>query len=70
MTNLTNAQIAVMKTPAAMEIITNEAYETLASKFSTTVNVVKEAVEAGNENAVKMFVQLITTGINEAAKLV
>jgi hypothetical protein len=70
MANLTNEQIAVMTSPLAMEIITNEAYETLANKFETTVETVKQAVEAGNANATKMFVELIKTGINEAAKLV
>ena len=70
MTNLTNAQIAVMKTPAAMEIIANEAYASLAVKFNTTSELVKQAVEAGNENALKMFAQLVTAGINQAASLV
>ncbi len=70
MNNLTNAQIAVMKTPAAMEIIANEAYASLATKFNTTVEVVKQAIEAGNENALKMFAQLVTVGINQAASLV
>lgn len=70
MTKLTNAQIAVMKTPAAMEIITNEAYASLAVKFNTTSELVKQAVGAGNENALKMFAQLVTVGINQAASLV
>lgn len=70
MTKLTNAQIAVMKTPAAMEIITNEAYASLAVKFNTTSELVKQAVETGNENALKMFAQLVTVGINQAASLV
>ena len=69
MTNLTNAQIAVMKTPAAMEIIANEAYASLATKFNTTVEVVKQAIEAGNENALKMFAQLVTVGINQGTRL-
>jgi len=70
MNNLTNAQIAVMKTPAAMEIIANEAYTCLAVKLNTTSELVKQAVESGNENALKMFAQLVTVGINQAASLV
>ncbi|AUR83678.1 hypothetical protein NVP1038O_68 [Vibrio phage 1.038.O._10N.286.51.C2] len=70
MNKLTNAQIAVMKTPAAMEIIANEAYASLAVKLNTTSDLVKQAVESGNENALKMFAQLVTVGINQAASLV
>ena len=70
MTNLTNAQVAVMKTPAAMEIITSEAYANLAVKFNTTSELVKQAIETGNENALKMFAELVTVGINKTASLI
>ena len=70
MNTLSNAQIAVMKSPAAMEIIANEAYEAIASKCNTTADLVKDAVNNGNESALKMFAELVAIGINKVASIV
>ena len=70
MNTLTNAQIAVINSPLAMKIITNEAKAVIASKNKTTVAMVEVALNAGTEKVIAMYAKLLSEGINAAAILV
>lgn len=66
----TNEQIAVMNTPSAMKIIQYEAKSFIAKKFKVEIEFVDIAIHNKNENDLKMYADLISTGIIETAKLV
>lgn len=69
MKNLNAKQIAVINSKDAMKIIANEAKKVAASKFNTTVEMVEIAYASGNKNVQSMLANLMSRGINEAAKL-
>ena len=70
MENLNAKQIAVINSKEAMKIIASEAKKVVANKFNTTVEAVEIAYAAGNEHVQSMLANLMSKGINEAAKLI
>ena len=69
---MTNEQryLAVVNSPAAMDIIIGRAKEKIAKDNNTTVENVALAFSVGNENVLKDLAKLVALGIKAATEVI